>query len=192
MTPPKRVIMPAAEGASRSGHEDGGDVAVAGCRAWCPAVILGPSAFLRGQIPDRPGFSRQNERLRKPSARSFGHTWARSATRESCGRVKWMAPELRKRQAGYTAGTREVDQRYMRPWARGEPVPGERTDSGQIAAGTGGAVHRSLSEPPGRHGDFRTPVDGFQQCSGSLPWWLSRSSRHSQSASTDGTAAGAT
>ena len=55
-----------------------------------------------------------------------------------------MASDLRKREAGYTAGTREVDQGSMKPWARRKPGPGARTDSGQAAAGIGGAAHRLL------------------------------------------------
>ena len=45
-----------------------------------------------------------------------------------------MTSDLRKHQAGYTAGTREDNQRCMKPWARREPGPGVtdawRTDRG--------------------------------------------------------------
>jgi hypothetical protein len=70
------------------------------------------------------GFSRQNQRLQKPSAVSVGHTWARSAPRGTPGGLEQMASDLGKRGAGYIAGTRKVDRGSMRPWAKGEPGPG--------------------------------------------------------------------
>jgi len=69
------------------------------------------------------GFCVQSERLQKPSARSVGHTWARSASRGLCCELNKMLPDLHKHEAGYIAGTREVDQWYMALWARREPGP---------------------------------------------------------------------
>jgi hypothetical protein len=87
------------------------------------------------------GFWRQNKRLQKPSAVSVGHTWARSASRGICGGLDQMASDLHKYHAGYTAGTREDDQRL-------------HDAVGQAGAGTrehGHMADRSRRVPAVRH-----------------------------------------
>lgn len=109
------------------------------------------------------GIYMRNKRLRKRRLRSVGHTWARSAPREVRGGLDQMASELRKHQAGYMAGTREDDQRYMALWARRGPGPGVtdawRTDRGgyrrcgtPLAIVTCGASRRPSA--PGRSGPW--------------------------------------
>jgi hypothetical protein len=67
------------------------------------------------------GFSRQDERLRKPSAPSVGHAWARSVSLRLRDMLRRKASDLCKREAGYTAGTCGVNGRYMAAWARRGP-----------------------------------------------------------------------
>jgi len=56
-----------------------------------------------------------------------------------------MAPDLHKREAGYTAGTCKVGERYMAVWARGGPEPwGHGHMADRAGAGTGGPGNRSL------------------------------------------------
>jgi hypothetical protein len=72
---------------------------------------------------------------------SVGHTWARSSSRRIRGDLNQMAYDLRKYEAGYTAGTREDDLRYVVLWARRELGP----------RGHGHMADRSWRVPAVRH-----------------------------------------
>jgi hypothetical protein len=77
------------------------------------------------------------------------------------GGLNQMASDLRKHHARYTAGTREDNQRYMKPWARREPGPGGtddiwRTDRGGYRRSGTPLATRPAAASPGPSGRVAT------------------------------------